>query len=266
MERDDILNRIIATKLHHLAQCAAHTPLAAIRHRAEHADAARGFLGALSRRARTGAAVIGEIKKASPSKGVLRSGFEPAVIARSYEAAGATCLSVLTDVPFFQGSDADLAVARAACELPVLRKDFIIDPYQVFEARALGADAILLIVAALDPGTLTALYGLARDLGMDVLVEVHEPDELDRALALSPALIGINNRSLKTFDTTIDTTLSLLPRVPDGCLVVTESGILGPDDVARLWRAGVRAFLVGEAFMKAPDPGDALTALFGGYL
>lgn len=266
MERDDILNRIIGAKLNHIAQCAAHTPLAAIRHRAEHAGAARGFLGALSARAKTGAAVIGEVKKASPSKGALRSGFDPAAIARSYQTAGATCLSVLTDGPFFQGSDADLVSAREACTLPVLRKDFIIDPYQVFEARALGADAILLIVAVLEPGALTALYALARDLGMDVVIEVHEPDEIDRALALSPTLIGINNRSLKTFETTIETTLSLLSRVPDGCLVVTESGILGADDVARLWSAGVRAFLVGEAFMKASDPGSALTTLFGDYL
>ncbi|MHB1950584.1 MAG: indole-3-glycerol phosphate synthase TrpC [Acidiferrobacteraceae bacterium] len=264
MERDDILNRIIAAKLRHIAQCAAHTPLAAIKHRAEHAPPPRGFAGAMT--ARAGAAVIGEIKKASPSKGVLRPSFDPAAIARSYEAAGAACLSVLTDIAFFDGSDEDLVAARAACHLPTLRKDFVIDPYQVFEARALGADAILLIVAALERGTLVALYALARDLGMDVLVEVHEAGELDRALALSPPLIGINNRSLKTFETDIETTLSLLPRIPQDCFLVTESGILAPDDVARLWDAGVRGFLVGEAFMKAADPGDALTALFGGYL
>ncbi len=266
MEPNDILQRIVGVKLRHLAQCAAQTPLAAMRYRAEHADPPRGFHASLTARTRTRAAVIAEIKKASPSKGLLRVDFDPVAIARSYEAAGAACLSVLTDVTFFQGSDADLERARAACQLPVLRKDFVIDPYQVFEARALGADAILLIVAVLEGGSLAALYALARDLGMDVLIEAHDADELQQALALSPDLIGINNRSLRTFETTLETTLALRALVPQGCLLVTESGILKPADVERLWDGGVRAFLVGEALMKAEDPGDCLRTMFGGYL
>ena len=208
------------------------------------------------------AAVIAEIKKASPSKGVLREQFVPPEIAASYERGGAACLSVLTDQQFFQGSAAHLQQARDACALPVLRKDFIVDAYQVFEARTIGADAILLIAACLDDAQMVDLEAQALALGMAVLVEVHDGAELDRALRLKTPLVGINNRNLRTFDVTLETTLALLQRVPADRLLVTESGILVAADVRRMRSAGVHAFLVGEAFMRAPDPGAALTALF----
>jgi indole-3-glycerol phosphate synthase len=224
---------------------------------------ARGFAAALRTRIDAGsAAVIAGVKKASPSKGVMRPDFRPAEIARSYAAGGATCLSVLTDVDFFQGDDAYLQQARAACALPVLRKDFTIDRYQVYEARALGADCILLIVAALDDARLHDLAVLARELGMDVLIEVHDAAELDRALATDAGLIGINNRNLRTFETRLQTTLELRPRVPAERLLVTESGIVTAEDVALMRSAGVHAFLVGEAFMRAEDPGAELRRLF----
>lgn len=260
----DILDRILRRKIVEVAERAARTPLPELRARAAEAAAPRGFLRALRQRlVLDRAAVIAEIKKASPSAGVLRPHFDPAWIARRYEQTGASCLSVLTDRDFFQGADAHLQAARAACALPVLRKDFTLEDYQVWEARALGADAILLIVAALSDARLRELDGLARELGMDVLIEVHDGAELERALALRPPLVGINNRDLKTFVTTLDTTLALLPRVPADCLVVTESGIRTPADVTLLRRNGVHAFLVGEAFMRADDPGARLAELFG---
>ena len=206
--------------------------------------------------------MIAEIKKASPSRGVIRADFDPAAIARSYEAGGAACLSVLTDIDFFQGADAYLQQARDACTLPVLRKDFVIDPYQVYEARALGADCILLIVSALGDAALVELSLLAAELELDVLVEVHDGEELDRALDLPVQLVGINNRNLRTFETALDTTLQLRPRVPDDRILVTESGILDAADVATMRAAGVHAFLVGEAFMRAPEPGEALQRMF----
>lgn len=231
---------------------------------AEAMPAARGFEAALRVRITAGdAAVIAEIKKASPSKGVLRADFDPVAIARTYAAHGAACLSVLTDEQFFQGSPAYLAAARDASGLPALRKDFMVDPYQVYEARAMGADAILLIVAALDLPLMQDLESIARSLGMAVLVEIHGADELDLALALATPLLGINNRNLRTFETRLDTTLALLPRIPPGRLVVTESGILAPADVALMRSHGVDAFLVGEAFMRAADPGVELARLFG---
>lgn len=224
----------------------------------------RGFADAIRRRVERGRpAIIAEIKRASPSKGVLRAQFDPPSIAASYERAGATCLSILTDRPFFQGSPEHLAAARAACSLPVLRKEFIIDEHQIAESRALGADAVLLIVAALDDARLGALEACAAAYGMDVLVEVHDAGELDRALRLATPLIGINNRNLRTFHVSLHATIELLPRVPPDRIVVTESGILAQRDVAQMRRHGVNAFLVGEAFMRAPDPGAALTALFG---
>jgi indole-3-glycerol phosphate synthase len=226
--------------------------------------APRGFERALRATIAAGRpAVIAEIKKASPSKGVLRTEFDPPAIAASYERAGAACLSVLTDRPFFQGDPEYLIGARAACSIPVLRKEFIIDEYQVAESRALGADAILLIVAALDDAQMGDLEAAAHAYGMDVLVEVHDGGELDRALRLSTPLIGINNRNLRNFSVTLDTTLNLLPRVPADRLVVTESGIVMQRDVSLMRARGVHAFLVGEALMRAPDPGAALTALFG---
>jgi indole-3-glycerol phosphate synthase len=219
----------------------------------------RDFVAALRKRR---PAVIAEIKKASPSRGVLRADFDPAAIARSYEKAGAACMSVLTDKEFFQGSPEDLRVARAACTLPALRKDFVVDPWQVHESRMLGADCILLIAACLSRGEMLELEGVANALGMAVLVEVHDAEELEKALALKTPLLGINNRNLKTFETKLETTLDLLPHVPKGRTVVTESGILAPADVAKMRRHGVETFLVGEAFMRARDPGAALAALF----
>jgi indole-3-glycerol phosphate synthase len=259
----DILRRILARKAEEIAERSAHTPIEELRHRAAAAPAPRGFVNAIRARIATGKpAVIAEIKKASPSKGILRADFHPVEIAQSYERHGATCLSVLTDVDFFQGSDEHLREARAACSLPVLRKDFTIDPYQVYEARALGADCILLIVAALGDTQMRELAALATELGMDVLVEVHDAHELDRALVLNTPLIGINNRDLRTFAVRLETTLDLLPRISKDHIVVTESGILTPADVARMRRHDVNAFLVGEAFMKAADPGERLAELF----
>ena len=259
----DILTRILATKAKEVAAARAANPLAALRDEARTAPPVRDFAGALrSRIAASAAAVIAEIKKASPSRGVLRPIFDPAGIARRYEAGGAACLSVLTDREYFQGAPEHLRDARAACSLPVLRKDFIVDEYQVAEARALGADCILLIVAALDDGELTELEARAAALGMAVRAEVHDAQELERALRLATPLIGVNNRDLKSFEVRLETTLELLPRVPRGRVVVAESGILGPADVARLRSGGVQAFLVGEAFMRAADPGAALQQLF----
>jgi len=259
----DILKKILRRKAEEVAECRARVSQEALRERAESADPSRGFLEALRRRAVNGdAAVIAEIKKASPSKGVLREHFVPAEIAASYEKGGATCLSVLTDVDFFQGADAYLQQARAACQLPVLRKDFVIDPYQVWEARALGADCILLIVAALDDATLHDLLRLASELGLDVLVEVHDAGEMERALATPAPLIGVNNRNLRTFETSLDTTLGLKRDFPEDRLLVTESGIHARDDVQRMHGADVHAFLVGEAFMRADEPGEKLHELF----
>jgi len=259
----DILQRILTVKAAEIAAAQAACPPAAMRERAAAAPPARDFAGALRAQIAAGrAAVIAEIKKASPSKGVLRADFDPPAIAASYEAGGAACLSVLTDRQFFQGAPEYLAAARAACALPALRKDFIVDPYQVFEARAMGADCILLIVAALDPARMRDLEATAAALGMAVLVEVHDAAELDAALRLQTPLVGINNRNLRTFEVTLDATIGLLPRIPADRLVVTESGILGRADVTKMRAHGVDAFLVGEAFMRAPDPGTALRDLF----
>lgn len=261
----DILKKIIARKWAEVAERSAMLPMTELELLAAEADAPRGFAAALRRKITAGqAAVIAEVKKASPSRGVLRDPFHPAEIARQYEAGGAACLSVLTDHDYFQGKEDDLQEARAACELPVLRKDFMVDGYQVVEARALGADCILLIVAALSDSELTALYTQATDLGMDVLVEVHDAAELQRALAMGIDMVGINNRDLRTFEVTLDTTLELLSQIPPEVLVVTESGMLTHADVALMRKNDVHAFLVGEAFMRADDPGVALHHLFGG--
>lgn len=263
VETPDILRRIVARKSEEIRARAARLPLPQLSARAENAAAPRDFSGALRRRLAQGQpAVIAEIKKASPSKGVLREDFRPAEIARDYERHGAACLSVLTDVEFFQGTDEHLQEARAACQLPVLRKDFTIDAYQVYEARCLLADCILLIVAVLGDTQLRELARLAQELSMDVLVEVHGAEELERALPLETPLIGINNRDLRTFETRLDTTLRLLPMIPEDRVVVTESGILRPEDVALMRSRGVNAFLVGEACMRAPDPGARLAELF----
>jgi indole-3-glycerol phosphate synthase len=259
----DILRRILATKRAEIEAARASVPLAEMERRARAAAAPRDFAGAL--RARIAArkpAVIAEIKRASPSKGLLRDPFDPAAIARSYAAAGAACLSVLTDREYFQGDAEHLIAARAACELPVLRKDFLVEPYQAYEARAMGADCVLLIAAALSAGDMRGLERIAHDLGMAVLVEVHDAAELESALTLSTPLLGINNRDLRSFETRLETTLDLLPRVPAGRLVITESGIRSPGDVERMQAAGVGAFLVGEAFMRSPDPGKSLSSLF----
>ncbi len=259
----DILERILARKREEIAARAALETRESVAERAAAASRPRGFTAALRRRIAAGdAGVIAEIKKASPSKGVIRADFDVVAIAESYEKAGAACLSVLTDRDFFQGHEDYLVAARAACALPVIRKDFVIDGYQVDESRALGADCILLIVAALDDAALARLYAEARAHGMDVLVEVHDRAELERALALEPELVGINNRNLRTFETRLETTLGLLDAIPGDCLVVTESGIHSRDDVGRMRAAGVHAFLVGEAFMRQPDPGAALQTLF----
>ena len=262
-EVPDILRRILARKAGEVAERRAARPESALAARAADADAPRGFADAVEAAVAAGrSAVIAEVKRASPSRGVLREPFEPGAIARSYERGGATCLSVLTDADFFGGSTEALLEARAGCALPVIRKDFLIDPYQVLEARAMAADCVLLIVAALDDARLAELHAQALALGMDVLVEVHDAEELARALALGPRLLGINNRDLRTFDVSLDTTIGLLGEIPSGCTVVTESGILAREDVARMREADVHAFLVGEAFMRAEDPGTALGELF----
>jgi indole-3-glycerol phosphate synthase len=259
----DILNQIVDVKRQEIAAATKRKSLAAMRADAESRVLTRDFVGAMRAKIAAGqAAVIAEIKKASPSKGVLRADFEPADIAQSYAEHGAACLSVLTDRQFFQGQPDYLKQARASCELPVLRKDFMIDPYQIYESRAMGADCILLIAACLEDAQMAELEAIARSLDMAVLVEVHDAAELERALILKTPLIGINNRNLRTFEVTLETTLSLRDRVPSGRLLVTESGILGRADVQRMREAGVNAFLVGEAFMRAPDPGVALAELF----
>jgi indole-3-glycerol phosphate synthase len=260
----DILQRILTTKRDEVEAARAAIPLAQLHERVRAAAAPRDFEGALHARIAAGRpAVIAEIKKASPSKGVLRADFDPASIARSYATHGAACLSVLTDVRYFQGAPEFLREARAACELPVLRKDFIVDEYQIVESRSWGADAILLIVAALDAPRLRDFEAAARALGLAVLVEVHDARELEAAMQLSTPLIGINNRNLRTFETRLETTLDLLPAIGPDRIVITESGIVSPADVERMRAAGVHAFLVGEAFMRAPDPGIELARLFG---
>jgi len=259
----DILQRIVAVKREELVAARAVLSEAAMRELAQGQAPTRGFAAALRAKLAAGdPAVIAEVKKASPSKGVIREHFVPAEIAASYAGHGAACLSVLTDVQFFQGHDDYLRQARAACALPVLRKDFMVDPYQVIESRAIGADCILLIAACLSDGQMAELEACAIGLGLDVLVEVHDGDELDRALRLKTPLLGINNRNLRSFEVSLDATLDLLPRVPPDRLLVTESGIAWRADVQRMRAAGVHAFLVGEAFMRADDPGAALAALF----
>lgn len=279
---DDILERIVAVKHEEVAAARQRRSLADIRAAAEQAgkgpvrdgqqsdgqgsdgQGVRGFERALRAKVAAGrAAVIAEIKKASPSKGLLRERFDPPAIAASYAAHGAACLSVLTDQRFFQGALDDLRAARAACALPVLRKDFVVDAWQVYQARAHGADCILLIVAVLDDARLAEFEAIAHGLSMDVLVEVHDAAELERALALKTPLLGVNNRNLRSFEVSLDTTLALLPRIPPDRLAVTESGIRSRADVAKMRQAGVNAFLVGEAFMRASEPGEALETLFG---
>lgn len=258
-----ILDTIVNRKREEIAEHRRRTSSADLAARARDAAPARGFTDAMCRAAVPGSsAVIAEIKKASPSRGVIRADFDPAAIAAAYQAAGATCLSVLTDRDFFAGADEHLDAARKAAELPILRKDFIIDAYQVTQTRAIGADCLLLIVAALDAGELHALYTQAQEEGLDVLVEVHDAAELEQALALSPRMVGINNRDLRTFETRLETTFELCRELPEGVLAVTESGIHTNADVAAMHHAGVHAFLVGEAFMRAEDPGAALQALF----
>jgi indole-3-glycerol phosphate synthase len=260
----DILQRIVAVKRREVVEAQALVPIEALRAAARDAAPLRSFEAALRRRVAAGEpAVIAEVKKASPSKGVLRADFDPAAIAASYEAGGAACLSVLTDREFFQGSPEALQAARSACALPVLRKDFIVDPYQVVQARAMGADCILLIAACLDDAAMRALEAEAEAWGLAVLVEVHDAVELDRALSLRTPLVGINNRDLRTFEVRLETTLDLRQRVPADRLLITESGVLTRADVQRLRASGIGAFLVGEAFMRARDPGAALRALFG---
>jgi indole-3-glycerol phosphate synthase len=264
----DILNKILAVKADEVAAAKKYRSLASLRSEVESDHEARGqprgFEGSLRGKIAAGRpGVIAEVKKASPSKGVLRADFRPANIAESYAEHGAACLSVLTDAQFFHGAPEYLQQARAACDIPVLRKDFMVDLYQVYQARSWGADCILLIVAALDHGLMAEMEACAQQLGMDVLVEVHDGDELDAALRLNTRLLGINNRNLRTFETTLQTTIGLLPRIPKDKLVVTESGILNADDVKRMRDANVHAFLVGEAFMRAPDPGVELERLFG---
>jgi indole-3-glycerol phosphate synthase len=259
----DILDRILARKVEEITERIARVPLTELTARIAGLPDTRGFAAAIETRIESGLpAVIAEVKKASPSKGVIRADFDPAAIARSYELGGATCLSVLTDADFFQGSEDYLCQARAACSLPVLRKDFTIDPYQVHEARAMGADCILLIVAALDDERLLELSLLAAELDLDVLVEVHDAEELDRALEIPAPLIGVNNRDLRNFEVSLETSVKLRQRAPADRLLVSESGIATGDDIARLRAVGIDAFLVGEAFMRATDPGVELRKLF----
>jgi indole-3-glycerol phosphate synthase len=263
MNTPTILKKIIDRKWEEVKERSAQVSINELQKQVKDADGVRGFRKALEAKIAAGdPAVISEIKKASPSKGVIRENFVPAEIAASYETAGAACLSVLTDVDYFQGADEYLKQARGACGLPVLRKDFMVDPYQIVEARTLEADCILLIVAALEDGQMAELNDCAHELGMDVLVEIHNAEEFDRAMKLNPPLLGINNRDLHTFDLTLDTTFNLLPRIPSETLLVTESGILGPNDVRVMREKDVNAFLVGEAFMRAEDPGAELKKLF----
>ena len=259
----DILKKIVAVKHEEIAQASQKKSLAMVRADAESRVLTRDFIGAIQHKINQGqSAVIAEIKKASPSKGVLRADFIPADIAQSYAEHGAACLSVLTDAQFFQGSVDYLKQARASCDLPVLRKDFMVDAYQVYEARAMGADCILLIAACLDDAQMKDLEAIALSLDMAVLVEVHNAEELNRALKLKTPLVGINNRNLRTFEVSLDTTIGMLKDVPSDRILVTESGILTPADVQKMREAKVNAFLVGEAFMRAPDPGQALADLF----
>jgi indole-3-glycerol phosphate synthase len=258
-----ILRDIIARKWEEIAERSAHRSLSRLEVLIAEQDPVRGFTAAMQEKVSAGlAAVIAEAKRASPSKGIIRADFDPAAIARSYQHGGAACLSVLTDVDFFQGSDEYLQLARAACDLPVIRKDFIVDTYQVVESRAIGADCVLLIVAALEPGQLRELNACALELGLDVLVEVHDRAELELAVELGNTLVGINNRDLHSFSTSLETTTALLPHIPVEHLVVTESGIHRREDVALMREQGVNAFLVGEAFMRADDPGSKLAELF----
>ncbi len=259
----DILKKIIKRKAQEIDERVKNKSIEHIIEQAKDALPVRGFVDSMKARIAKGEpAIIAEIKKASPSKGLIREDFHPAQIAKSYEEGGASCISILTDIDFFKGSDAYLIQARAACDLPVIRKDFIIDPYQVYEARVMGADCILLIVAVLDNMKLNQLYSLARALGMDVLIEVHNEEELLRSLPLGADLVGINNRNLRNFDTSLHTTIDLLPQIPEGRIVVTESGIHNSEDVTLMRENNVNAFLVGEAFMRADDPGTELKKLF----
>ena len=265
LEAPTVLRTIFDRKIEEVAARQQQRSLAELEQAASLTDPTRGFRRALASKVASGdAAVIAEVKKASPSKGVIREDFHPAEIAASYEAGGAACLSVLTDIDFFQGADEYLQAARAACALPVLRKDFTLDPYQIWEARALGADAILLIVACLELPHLKDLHDCAWEAGLDVLVEVHDEAELDEALTLGGDLIGINNRDLHTFETSLDTTYKLLARIPEGVQVVTESGVSSAEQVNEMRRHGVHSFLIGETFMRAEDPGAALAAMFAG--
>ena len=260
----DILQRILDSKRTEVSAARVAVPLGEMQLRARAAPPPRDFVGAIRAKIAAGQpAVVAEAKRASPSRGLLRADYDPAAIARSYEKGGAACLSVLTDREYFQGASEHLAHARAACALPVLRKDFMLEAYQVFEARAMGADCILLIAAALAPAQMRELEIVAQGLGMAVLVEVHEDAELEAALALETPLVGINNRNLRSFETRLETTLQLSARVPAPRIVITESGIVSADDVDRLWREGIQAYLVGEAFMRAQDPGATLSKLFG---
>lgn len=259
----DILKKIIKRKEQEIDSRVKTKPIEQVIELAKDASPVRGFVDSMKARLAKGdPAIIAEIKKASPSKGLIREDFHPAEIAKSYEEGGASCISILTDIDFFKGSDAYLKQARAACSLPVIRKDFIIDPYQVYESRMMGADCILLIVAVLDNMKLNQLYSLARALGMDVLIEVHDEEELLRSLPLGADLVGINNRNLRNFDTSLHTTIDLLPQIPEGRIVVTESGIHNSEDITLMRENDVNAFLVGEAFMRADDPGTALKELF----
>jgi len=258
----DVLKRILTRKHEEIAERLEHTSIDDLKRQIAEASPVRGFIKSIKKKLNQGeTAVIAEVKKASPSKGLLRENFNPAEIAVSYEVGGAACLSVLTDKDFFQGSEAYLKQARSACSLPVIRKDFIVDPYQVYEARAMGADCILLIVAALDDSTLQTLYQLANELGLDVLVEVHDADELERALHLNLTLVGINNRNLRTFETSLQTTVGLLDSIPDEVVVVSESGLHKAEDIRMLKAHHVHTFLIGEAFMRCDDPGEALKNL-----